>query len=683
MDTNIGNQKTKLTWDNYMDYLIEAIDESNFMKRSEYKPMMTAKHDLEAHVSSRASHVRSAANIAKRIAKSLGLNHRYIYASMLMHDAGHPFSAHDGEEIFQGIAELYNTEYFHHNAKGVEVVISENVCGKAISKIPNISERPELRKKLEEEFDYFLDVIISHDGEAGVNDMKSDPVSYPDMKTAVATKLQLSNSTNNYKFIAQTIEGRIAKYADVIAYLSSDIQDRFRLGIQKNFGDDYLEFIGEILAKDFARTTEEKKEIANNIINKIKEDKLRELLKDAREIENREIINSADQIIKEIHNKKINYETQTEETEKIIEEHIEKYIKEHSNENMTTKDKKILNSDIQKIREFAGKKLRMRSSVITEIMGRIQEVLINDLLKESKAKGELGFSKDMNKLFFTAKGLNYTYVPDTKWEYQRYDQPVAIYKLVHMVAQGLRHSGAIANKFYDRAMRKYVKDEEALRYLETLDYVEDSEYAEYKKKHNIRDVKSHNSKYTSEGFRDKVQARNELLSSSYDYVQNEGETFAIKYENTFKAVENQVMTKIRNSLGRLPESETKKRITHIEFFDKKILGEEQILRKAIIKKYGNPEQITDEQIAEFAKPIIERERRKMEGKMAVQLAIDYISGMTDRGINMQAIQIGVLDSEKVNKSRRGSSKEEKEVFSQRYDTRVSNTDSTSKERDEK
>ena len=28
-------KKTKLTWDDYMDYLIEAINESNFMKRSE------------------------------------------------------------------------------------------------------------------------------------------------------------------------------------------------------------------------------------------------------------------------------------------------------------------------------------------------------------------------------------------------------------------------------------------------------------------------------------------------------------------------------------------------------------------------------------------------------------------------------------------------------------------------
>ena len=56
---------------------------------------------------------------------------------MLMHDAGHPFSAHEGEEIFSQLGEIDDTQYFHHNAKGVEVLTSEDICGKAISKIPN------------------------------------------------------------------------------------------------------------------------------------------------------------------------------------------------------------------------------------------------------------------------------------------------------------------------------------------------------------------------------------------------------------------------------------------------------------------------------------------------------------------------------------------------------------------
>ena len=52
-DSEAKFKKTTLVWDKYMDYLIEAIDESNFMKRSEIKPMATPKDNLESHLTSR------------------------------------------------------------------------------------------------------------------------------------------------------------------------------------------------------------------------------------------------------------------------------------------------------------------------------------------------------------------------------------------------------------------------------------------------------------------------------------------------------------------------------------------------------------------------------------------------------------------------------------------------------
>ena len=132
-------KKTELTWDKYMDYLIETIDESKFMRRAETKPMSTPKAASESHVTSRATHSKIAANIAKRLADGLDLNGEYIYAGMLMHDAGHPFSAHEGEEIFNKFGKRKNCGFFHHNAKGVEVIRAEGIIDKAISKIPNIN----------------------------------------------------------------------------------------------------------------------------------------------------------------------------------------------------------------------------------------------------------------------------------------------------------------------------------------------------------------------------------------------------------------------------------------------------------------------------------------------------------------------------------------------------------------
>ena len=242
-------QRTNLEWDQYIDYLIDVINVSKFMKRAENKPMATPKMSSESHISTRSMHLRESADIIKRIAKGLGLNENLAYVGMLMHDAGHPFSAHEGEELFTQLGEIYNTQYFHHNAKGVEIVLSENICGKAINKIPGIENNPELKRRLEEEFYYFLDVVVSHDGEASQQEAESKvEQKYETIKQAVLDKMRRANSKDDFRFIAETPEGQLAKYADVIAYLSSDMQDAFRLSIMQGFSDEYYELIGEIFA---------------------------------------------------------------------------------------------------------------------------------------------------------------------------------------------------------------------------------------------------------------------------------------------------------------------------------------------------------------------------------------------------------------------------------------------------
>lgn len=672
MIEDISLKRTKLEWDNYANYLEQAITESNFMKRAEDKGMQTATNSLETHVTSRAIHVRGAAGIAKEIAKGLDLNADYIYNGMLMHDAGHPFAAHDGEELFTGMAEVDNVEYYHHNAKGIEIIIKENVCERAINKIPNIENRPELRKKLEEEFYYFLDVVISHDGEASANEMNSKPKEYPDIKTAVFTKLRLSNSQNDYKFIAQTVEGRIAKYADVIAYLSTDVQDRFRLGIQKDLDEDYLEFLGEILSTDYINTRKEKIEIAKNIIKEIEEEKLMQLVEDAKAEENKEIIKEANKLVQEIYSKVDNYEKlpykeQLEKGEEVMDSYAEKYKNEHGFEKMSDEDKKFLNADIMKIKEFTRNKLKLRLSVIEEITSRVKKTLIQDVLKESKAQGDLAFSNNMKKLFFKAKELNYRYVPDTKWEYLSEELPVATHKLVHMVALALRKTGAIEYKFYDPVMRKHVEDPEAYKYLKTLGYTEESEREKYRKKYGIRIIKR-GRKFTSEGKRTKNIARQELCNAVFHGVIDSGKLFAIQYQNTYYAIENQIMSKVKNALEKLPEKEKKSRKTNIDFFDKKVLKQEEKIRKEFTKKYGSIKNATEEQINEFARPMIEYERKHMEGKMAIQMAINYISAMGDETIKKQAKECGFIDSEIVENSVRKN--DGKKDLNAKYDTSV-------------
>lgn len=679
-------QRTNLVWDNYMDYLIDAINESKFMKRAEDKPMSTPKTAEESHVTTRAIHLRECADIAKRLAKGLGLNADYIQTAMLVHDAGHPFSAHEGEEIFNQLGEVYNTQYFHHNAKGIEIVLSEDLCGKAISKIPNIANNPELRKQLEDEFVYFLDAVISHDGEATREDMMKPETPYATMEEAVRTKMRLANSENKYKFIAQTPEGKIAKFADVIAYLSSDMQDGFRLGILKDFSDDYLALFGEMLSPEYPVTDEDKIECGRRIIEQMKEQNLREkresidfmsrqdedmqdalktILKKIQQsgldIHNKDNIAEIQEIFEQeqenYRNKKLEEFFRTkgasipEEERNNLEERIARKLAEGITlDEMETEFARTLNrvnSEANKIEEFGTKMLRARSNAVYEVTSKMKEYFINDLIRNSQDQDTPQFSNAAWNLFFKAKQLNYReFVQYTNWNYQTVELPQAARELVEKCAEGLVKSGAIRNKFYDEAVREHITDEDALAYMETK-YRPETEYTSYRKERGIGDLKA----YTRPS-KDKFTGTNQyalmkLLHNVYSYVQNEDEVFAIRYENTFNAVKTRVRRKIETALSETHEVNKKHLYRDI------VQGQVDAIRQEIIGTYGTTT-LTPEQKEEFIGRKIEEELGKMEEKMAIQLSTDYLAGMTDKSFIDVAEKTGHLASDVVKNGERGT-----------------------------
>lgn len=678
-------KRTNLVWDNYIDYLIDAINGSKFMKRAENKPMATPKTPTESHISTRSIHLRESADIAKRIAKGLGLNEDFIYASMLMHDAGHPFSAHEGEEIFSQLGDVFDTQYFHHNAKGVEIIMSEDICGKAINKIPNIENNPELRKQLEEEFPYFLDVIISHDGEANQREMTKAETPYETIQEAVRTKMSLANGINNYKFIAQTPEGKIAKFADVIAYLASDMQDGFRLGIINDFDDDYLEFFGEIFSQDYPGTSrEEKIECGRRIIGQIKEQNLREKIEtvDFMDKQDEDLKNALVEIGTRIREEGLNIynesdiakiqevvaqeqeklktrkldqffndkgENVTEEQRKALEEEILRKSEEGKNLDKNEKDfARILSktsSEANKIEEYATKMLRARSSTVYEVTSRMKEYFINDLLRNSQNQDTPQFSNATWDLFFKAKVLNYEkYVQYTNWDYQTQELPEAAKALVEECAESLVKSGAIRNKFYDEDARKYVQDENALEYMDTK-YRPEEQYISYRKENGIGDLKSYTKpagKYTG----NKQHKLMKLYHDLYSYVENENEVFAIRYENTFNAVKTRVRRKIETALTKNHQADKK------HLYRKEVQEQVDNYRQKILDTYGTTS-LTDEQKEEFINTEIQTELNDMEYKMAIQLSSDYLAGMSDKTFIDLAIKTEHFKQETVDKAERG------------------------------
>lgn len=723
-------KKTELTWDKYMDYLIETIDESKFMRRAETKPMSTPKAASESHVTSRATHSKIAANIAKRLADGLDLNGEYIYAGMLMHDAGHPFSAHEGEEIFNKFGKRKNCGFFHHNAKGVEVIRAEGIRDKAISKIPNINENPELREQLETEFDYFLDVIISHDGEATRGERNRKETQYPSMHDAVKDKLKRANSFNDYKFVAQTPEGKLAKMADVIAYLATDIQDGFRIGIIEDFDDDYLALLGEVLTTGYS-TREGYITCAKNKIKEVKESKLRELKSEMKKPENEAILANANEIIKRAEQQGVNVTSMRDEELQKIDAIMEQKIQEikDKSEGMSEEEKQFMYADIEKLKEFVGKMLSVNSSVVQEITSRMQEYFINDIVTETRAKTEEKektilelreklalnpgdkelrkqledeekdtpvnpkFSYKAERLFDNIKNLNYKKIVQyTKWDYQIEQQPEAAKELVTIAAKALKETGAIRNKFYDRAIRREVESE-ALQYMR-VKTVDESQYEKNKEKYGIRAIKraktpENGEKYTAKGKQASENRKHQLCREVYNNVQKEGDNFAVKFNNVFAAIPKTVemvvdeaisydesFTRRVNATRNIIKAEYDGKIEKLDDPDKQerlallLVGrgickpnqtadtikqamrsygyleryEEEENRKnqsKLLEQYGTIEEVKKHR-DEIIQKRIEQARNNMEERMAYQLAIDYISGMTDRSFNDLAIRTGYM-----------------------------------------
>jgi dGTPase len=159
------------------------------------------------HYRTRLTHTLEVSQIARTIARSLKLNEDLTEAIALAHDLGHTPFGHAGERVLKEICPLG----FHHNEQSVRVV------EKLENKRKGLNLTYEVRNG-----------ILCHTG---------------------------SN-------MPETLEGRIVRYADRIAYINHDIEDAIRAGVisQEELPADCLKVLG--------KTSSER--INNMIVNIIK-----------------------------------------------------------------------------------------------------------------------------------------------------------------------------------------------------------------------------------------------------------------------------------------------------------------------------------------------------------------------------------------------------------------------------
>jgi len=143
------------------------------------------------HYRTRLTHTLEVSQIARTIARALGLNEDLAEAVALGHDLGHTPFGHAGEAVLDDLLKKYGMR-FDHNEQSLHV----------IDDLEKLNLSAEVR-----------DGILNH------------PWTYPS---------------------AKTLEGQIVRFADRIAYINHDIDDSLRSGLlkRKEIPKKFRDFIG-------------------------------------------------------------------------------------------------------------------------------------------------------------------------------------------------------------------------------------------------------------------------------------------------------------------------------------------------------------------------------------------------------------------------------------------------------
>lgn len=702
MESKKWNNKDALVtaFDDYLIELESVINQrSKYTRRAEGKPMAAIEEPDNPHTTNRGEHMRQAASEAIKIARGLGLNETVTYIGMLLHDAGQPFGAHDGEKTMNIIGEILNTGFYHHNAKGVEVILHEDLLPKFIDAIPEAKNNKELQNKLKNDVWHFLELVVGHDGEATSKDNErfaKEQKKYSSIKEAVLSKVSKANRTDDYKCSVETLEAQISKPADILSYMKSDVLTGFSKGILRNLSDDYLEIIGKLLAESQEETlqleeaiaqtgSKEKRQMlqktvraqrildAKEIIQKIKRSQLREVSESISDSE-KEIRAELSRYLNQLKENGIDV-TDIKPEQKRIEEEIRQRIKTHYKERKLEQgeNKNTISSQLDKLDDYLTKVQQVRKRIVEELMTRVQDALRDDYIQTTLSKWReidsdeglsdeeryklkkqsMDFSDKVNKIIYGRNGikdLNYReYVQFSKKVYQTGCLPKATLRLIKKCSGAIVKTGVIINKFYDPEVSKNIRNGELLNLMRQRDIDEekDKKYRKQiglikKKANNAKGVKNTQGRFTSKKGKKSIQ-RKSLYRDIYRYIQTQEESFARTCEDVYFAIPYTVRSMVGKAVRKdyeeneyLPEEE-KKRVNEI--------------RRDLAKKFGKAGKtdITKENLEEYIEAQIAKERSQIEEKVAMQICRDYIAGKTDSGIKTLLIKTGMVSKREIEK----------------------------------
>jgi len=168
------------------------------------------ENDMITH---RVLHVQFVSKIARHVARCLRLNEDLAEAISLGHDIGHVPFGHDGEEFLDALCRENGIGAFCHNAQSVRWLLELENRGRGT----NLCLQT-------------LDGILTHNGELWTRALEPQRGKSWDGFLA-EYRACMKDKAASKPLRPMTLEGCVARFADVIAYVGRDIEDAIKLEV--------------------------------------------------------------------------------------------------------------------------------------------------------------------------------------------------------------------------------------------------------------------------------------------------------------------------------------------------------------------------------------------------------------------------------------------------------------------
>jgi len=286
----------------------DRIIHSSSFRRLKHKTQVFVNTEGD-HYRTRITHSLEVSQIARTLARHLGLNEDLSETLSLSHDLGHTPFGHAGEEVLRDCMDNYGG--FDHNIQTLRIVTwLEN-------KYYNFFG---LNLTIET-----LDGLLKHNGPI----KNIDPYKKILDKSFFNKKLDFNSSPS--------LEAQIASISDDIAYNNHDLQDGLRAGLFSIEELNKISFISKIVKKHQKKLKNFRKEI---IINQIIRDLINLMVIDVVNTTNKNLKKIKPKSIKDIYkqnNKMVHFSKETQE--------IDNQIKDFLKKNMYNNKKVIINTN--------------------------------------------------------------------------------------------------------------------------------------------------------------------------------------------------------------------------------------------------------------------------------------------------------------------------------------------------